>query len=186
MKRFEVYETALAGLKVIQRKPIMDARGFLCRIYCVNEFESFGFSRPIDQINHTCTHKIGAVRGLHFQYPPRAEVKIVICLKGEVFDVAVDLRHGSPTFLQWHAEILSDRNSLGVLIPEGFAHGFQALSLECELLYLHTEIYDSSSVGAVNVKDPALKIPWPLDITDISENDLNHPMLIDSFEGIFL
>lgn len=184
--RFDIADTPLAGLKVIKRKPIEDSRGFLCRFFCAEELYPEGFHKPIAQVNHTRTHKIGAVRGLHFQYPPHAEMRIVSCLKGEVFDVAVDLRHGSPTFLHWHAEILSDRNFMSLLIPEGFAHGLQALSPDCELLYLHTEFYDPASVGALNVKDPVIGITWPVEITDISERDLNHPMINDSFGGILL
>lgn len=184
--RFHITDTSLAGLKVIMRKPIEDARGFFCRLFCTDELYTAGFRKPIAQINHTCTHKVGAVRGLHLQYPPHAEVKIVSCLKGEVFDVAVDLRSGSPTFLHWHAEVLSENNFMSLLIPEGYAHGFQALSPDCELLYLHSEFYDSLACGALNVKDPLLGISWPIEFTDISERDLNHPFINESYGGILI
>lgn len=182
--RFDISDTPLAGLRVITRKPIEDTRGFLCRFFCAEDLCHAGFNKPISQINQTRTYKIGAVRGLHFQYPPHAEMKLVSCLKGEVFDVAVDLRHGSPTFLQWYAQILSESNFTSLIIPEGFAHGVQALSPDCELLYLHTEPYVPESVGALNVNDPALGITWPFGITDISDHDLNHPMINDTFGGI--
>ena len=101
---FDFEPTPLAGLMVVQRKPIEDHRGFFSRFFCAVEFREAGFATSIAQINHTFTCSKGAVRGLHFQYPPHAEVKIVSCLKGEIFDVAVDIRKGSPTFLHWHGD----------------------------------------------------------------------------------
>jgi dTDP-4-dehydrorhamnose 3,5-epimerase len=188
MKRlkFNIADTPLAGLKVIKRQPIEDARGFFCRVFCAEDLHQAGFYKPIAQANHTLTHQKGTVRGLHFQYPPHAEMKLVSCLRGEVYDVAVDLRRESPTFLQWHAEILSDNNFKSMLIPEGFAHGFQALSTDCELFYLHTEYYHPASVGALNAKDPSLGITWPMEIKDISARDLDHPMINKLFGGISL
>ena len=110
MLRFNFVQTSLAGLVLVQRKAIEDDRGFLSRFYCADEFRSAGLDKPIAQINHTLTRKKGAVRGLHFQNPPHAETKLVSCLKGEIWDVAIDLRRESPTFLKWHAEILSAKN----------------------------------------------------------------------------
>lgn len=182
--RFNIVDTPLTGLKVITRQPIVDERGFLCRFFCADELSQAGFLKPIAQLNHTRTHKIGAVRGLHFQYPPYSEMRIVNCIKGKVFDVAVDLRQGSTTYLQWYSHILSEDNFTSLLIPEGFAHGFQALNPESELLYIHSEFYNPSSVGALNVKDPRIGITWPTDITDISERDQNHPFINDFFEGV--
>ena len=184
--RFEFALTPLSGLTVVQRKPIEDDRGFFCRFYCAEEFGEAGFRKPIAQINHTFTWMKGAVRGLHFQYPPHAEAKVVSCLKGEVFDVAVDLRKGSPTFLGWHGEILSAVNQKTLLIPEGFAHGFQTLTEDCELLYLHSESYRPEAEGALNVADPRLAIKWLLRISEISDRDHKHPMLTVDFEGIAL
>ena len=108
MSRFDFIPTSLSGLKLVQRKAIEDQRGFLSRFYCADEFRLAGITKPIVQINHTLTRKKGAVRGLHYQQLPHAEIKMVSCLKGEIWDVAVDLRRDSPTFLQWHGEILSD------------------------------------------------------------------------------
>ena len=141
MQRFDCFDMPLAGLKIVQRKPIEDARGSLSRLYCAEEFANYGFDKPISQINHTLTRKKGAVRGLHYQKPPHAEIKIVSCIKGEIFDVVVDLRKNSPTFLQWHAEHLSADNARALLIPEGFAHGFQTLAPNTAVLYKTTAEY---------------------------------------------
>ena len=125
----------------------------------------------------------GTVRGLHFQRPPHAEDKYVSCLRGEVYDVAVDLRRGSATFLRWHAEKLSAANRRSLLVPRGFAHGFQALTDDCELIYLHTHRHVPASEGALNVRDPALAIDWPLPIVELSERDASHPFVDPAFAG---
>lgn len=142
--------------------------------------------KPIVQINHTLTRLKGTVRGMHYQLPPYAEIKMVSCLHGEVFDVAVDLRKGSPTFLQWRGEVLSAANRRSLLIPEGFAHGFQALSGDCELVYLHTASHRPDAEGGLNVMDPALAIAWPLAIGEVSERDGNHKLIEKDFQGIVL
>jgi len=186
VSRFDFIPTPLAGLLLVQRKVTEDQRGFLSRFYCAEEFGGAGFGKHIVQINHSFTRKKGAVRGLHFQYPPHAEVKLVSCLKGEVLDVAVDLRCCSPTFLQWHGEILSTSNRRSLLIPEGYAHGFQTLTEDCELIYLHMAAYNPEAEGALNVADPSLNIAWPLPIDDLSERDRNHPFIGSDFQGIVL
>jgi dTDP-4-dehydrorhamnose 3,5-epimerase len=140
--------------------------------------------RPIVQINHSCTTRVGAIRGLHFQYPPHAEMKLVRCLRGRVWDVAVDLRTGSPTFLRWHAEELSPRNARMLVIPEGCAHGFQVLDPDSELLYLHTASYAPPFDGGVRFDDPRLDIDWPLPLTDLSERDRCHAFLKADFSGL--
>lgn len=184
MARFDCIDTPLLGLKVIQRKLIEDSRGFLSRFFCANEFNAYGFNKAVSQINHTLTRQKGAVRGLHYQQPPHTEVKLVSCLRGEVFDVAVDLRKNSPTFLQWHGEVLSENNQRSFLIPEGFAHGFQTLTEDCELIYLHSAPYIKEAEAALNVTDPKLDIAWPLNMTELSERDRLHPMIKLDFEGI--
>jgi dTDP-4-dehydrorhamnose 3,5-epimerase len=186
MSRFDFITTPLSGLKLVQRKAIEDSRGFLSRFYCAEEFAENGINRSIVQINHTLTRKKGAVRGLHFQYPPYAETKLVSCLRGEIWDVALDLRSNSATFLQWYGEILSAANRKSMLIPEGFAHGFQTLTEDCELIYLHTAAYHPEAEGALNVTDPKLGIAWPLTITEISEKDRNHKLIEYEFQGIAL
>jgi dTDP-4-dehydrorhamnose 3,5-epimerase len=180
---FEIRSTPLAGLAVVQRHVREDARGFFGRFYCAHELAAAGFLLPVAQINQTRTLRRGAVRGLHFQRPPHAEDKLVSCLRGEVFDVAVDLRRDSPTFLRWHAEILSADNRVTLMVPQGFAHGFQTLTDDCELLYLHSRAYAPESEGALHVNDPALAIAWPLPIADISERDARHAPLTPAFRG---
>lgn len=186
MARFDFTSTPLSGLTLVQRKVIEDPRGFLSRFYCANEFSEIGLNKSIVQINHTLTRKKGAVRGLHFQSPPHAEAKLVSCLRGEIFDLAVDLRSESATFLQWHGTVLSAHNRQSLLIPEGFAHGFQALTEDCELIYLHTAAYHSEAEGALNVADPQLGIVWPLAITELSERDRGHKLIEQNFQGITL
>ena len=182
--RFDFTATILNDIFVVQRKTIEDDRGFLSRFYCAEEFAQAGMKKSIAQINHTLTRKKGAVRGLHFQHAPHAETKLVSCLKGEVWDVAVDLRRGSPTFLQWHAEVLSATNRKSLLISEGFAHGFQALTEDCELIYLHTSAYQPASEDALNIADPRLDIVWPLPVSEISDRDRKHKLIEQSFQGI--
>lgn len=186
MAQLEVSDTPLAGLKIIQRRCIEDSRGYFSRVFCADELRGAGFLGAIAQINQTLTRHCGAVRGMHFQNPPHAEIKMVSCLRGRVFDVAVDLRRGSPTFLSWYGEILSAENRKSLLIPEGFAHGFQTLSDDCELLYLHSASYAPVAEGALNAQDPRLSIEWPLPIGEMSERDRQHPNLESDFPGIEL
>jgi len=184
MARFSFQLTPLAGLLAVERQQAEDARGFFSRFYCAEEFAEAGFDRPVAQMNHTLTRRSGAVRGLHFQHAPHAEDKLVSCLRGKVFDVAVDLRHGSPTLLAWHGEILSADNARSLLIPRGFAHGFQTLEDDCELIYLHSAAYAAGSEGALNALDPRVGIDWPLALTDISERDRAHPHIAANYDGI--
>ena len=184
MARFNVSTTPLEGLALVERQRAVDARGYFSRFFCAEELAAFGFSLPIAQINHTLTRRRGAVRGLHFQRPPHAEDKLVSCLRGEVFDVAVDLRRGSPTFLRWHGEVLSADNHRSLLIPQGFAHGFQTLTEDCELLYLHSRAFAPNAEGALHARDPALAIAWPLAFTELSERDARHPHLTADFTGL--
>jgi dTDP-4-dehydrorhamnose 3,5-epimerase len=185
-KRFGAHSTPLDGVMVVERRRIGDSRGFLSRLYCPRELAACGFDRPVVQINQTMTRARGAVRGMHYQRPPHAEDKFVSCLRGEVFDVAVDLRPESKTFLKWHGEILSADNSRSLFIPAGFAHGFQTLTDDCELLYLHTALYAPDAEAAVNAQDPALAINWPLPITEMSERDRGHAFIDNLFAGVSL
>jgi dTDP-4-dehydrorhamnose 3,5-epimerase len=182
--RFEIQDTPLPDLKVLQRKPIGDSRGYFERMFCVEELNDLLKHRMVLQINHTLTQHKGTVRGLHFQNPPHVELKFVNCLKGEVFDVAVDLRPDSPTFLKWYAEYLSDSNWKTLVVPEGFAHGFQTLTDNCELLYFHTATYNAAAEGGLNALDERLGITWPLSITEQSSRDQNHPMIDSMFKGV--
>lgn len=186
MSRFTITDLPLPKLKRITRRQVGDQRGFLARIFCRDELAGAGWSKPIAQINHTCTSRRGTVRGMHFQHPPFAEMKLVTCLRGEVWDVAVDLRRDSPTFLHWHAETLSANNGHAMLIPEGFAHGFQALDDHVELLYCHSVAYTPEAEGGFSPNDRRLAIQWPLAITEISARDTRHPPLDSTFTGLAL
>ena len=182
--RFDIEETAIAGLKVLRRKPIGDSRGYLERMYCLDDLRALVGGRTIVQINRTLTAKTGTVRGMHFQVAPHAEMKLVSCVRGKVFDVAVDLRQGSPTLLRWHAEVLSEDNHRTLAIPEGFAHGLQTLSDDCELLYLHTARYEANAEGGVHPQDPALAIEWPHPIAEMSDRDRMRALLASDFRGL--
>ena len=184
MTRFSMNEPGIPGLQVVKRKPIEDERGFLGRLYCQETFSQFIAEKGVRQVNHTLTRKSGVVRGMHFQRPPHAETKIVSCLKGEVLDIAVDLRKDSPTFLQHHSVILSEDNFLSFLIPEGFAHGFQTLTTDCELLYFHTADYNVEAEDGLNALDPLLAIKWLMPISERSARDIASPMLTDNFSGV--
>ena len=186
MSRFTILETPLAGLKVVQRQQLGDSRGFLSRLFCAEQLAGSGWHKPILQINQTLTQKQGTIRGMHFQRAPHAEMKLVTCLRGAVWDVAVDLRAGSPTFLRWHAQELSPDNHCAFLIPEGFAHGFQTLSEDCQLLYLHSAVYTPQAEAGLNPKDPGLLISWPLPIAELSARDAQHPLVGEHFEGVTL
>ena len=183
-QQFHFTNTPLEGLKIVQRRATEDSRGFLSRAFCANEFAGHGFNKSVSQINQTLTYKKASVRGLHYQLMPYTEIKLVSCVKGEIFDVAVDIRKGSPTFLNWHSEVLSEKNQKSILIPEGFAHGFQSLTDNCELIYLHSSPYEKDSEAALNINDPKLAITFPLSITDISKRDRSHPYIDDNFDGV--
>ena len=184
-ERFKVSLGPMSGLQIITRQPIGDTRGWFERSYCFDTFAQLGLDKTIAQINRSLTAKKGCVRGMHFQLAPFVETKIVSCLRGEVLDVALDLRPDSPTFLQWHGEVLSADNHRSLLIPDGFAHGFQALTDNCELLYLHTQNFAPEAASGLNPLDPRLAIAWPLPVTDMSLGDQNRPMMTADFEGIF-
>ena len=184
MNRFTFTDLPLIGLKLVERKRLGDRRGFLSRLFCAEELAITGWCQPIAQINHTYTAQKGVVRGMHYQIPPYAEMKLVSCIKGEVWDVAVDVRSGSPTFLHWHAERLSAINNRSLLIPEGFAHGFQTLTDDVTLLYCHSAAHSTEAERALNAQDPRLDISWPMAITETSIRDANHPMLDMKFKGV--
>ena len=184
MSRFVIENTSIDGLQVIQRQPVGDERGYLERVFCSDELEFIIGERSILQINHTLTASAGTVRGIHFQHPPHAEMKLVSCLRGEVFDVAVDLREGSPTFLQWRGEILNENNHRSLCIPEGFAHGFQTMTDDCEMIYFHTTAYAPDFEAGLNALDPRLDITWPMPISERSTRDQQHAMLTSDYLGL--
>ena len=182
----KIHPTPIVDLVVAESKPFKDERGAFARLFCEQELSSLFGQRKIVQINHSCTEAVGAVRGLHFQHAPNAEMKLVRCLKGKVWDVAVDLRPQSPGYKRWYAQELSPQNAHMMVIPEGFAHGFQVLEAGSELLYLHTAFYMPESEGGVRYDDPALAIAWPIQVTEISVRDSSHTYIDSSFRGVVL
>jgi dTDP-4-dehydrorhamnose 3,5-epimerase len=175
--------TPLKGSYLIELSPIADDRGWFARTYCRDTFEKeIGHNKEWVQMNHSFTVNKGAVRGMHFQVSPYEEIKMVRCIAGAVFDVIVDLRTGSDTFLKWFGAALSAENKRMMYIPEGFAHGFQALSENAELVYSHTQNYQPSAERGLLYNDPALNIEWPLAVTDVSQRDKNHPLIRSDFK----
>lgn len=179
-------ESSIPGVWIIESTAFQDNRGAFSRLFCSQEMRSILGPRVIVQINHSITHNVGAVRGFHYQNPPHAEMKIVRCLQGRVFDVAVDLRQDSSTFLKWTAAELTPENHIAFVIPEGCAHGFQVLEQDSQLLYLHTAFYTSSAEGGVRFDDPRIGVNWPLEPIDLSARDLSHSYLKEDFKGIVL
>jgi dTDP-4-dehydrorhamnose 3,5-epimerase len=182
--RFICTPLFIPGVVAVQRQRIGDARGRLSRLFCADELAAAGWGWPIVQINHTHTVRTGTVRGMHYQRPPHAEAKFVSCLRGRVWDVAVDLRAGSPTFLRWCAQELSADNLTALLIPPGCAHGFQALTDNVELLYLHSVAYAPDAESGLRPIDPSLSITWPLPISELSARDTGHPSLDGAFKAL--
>lgn len=182
----KIKQTSLQDAFIIEPEPFSDNRGMFSRVFCQHELENILNDKNIVQINHSLTSQKGAIRGMHFQHPPKAEIKMVKCLRGSVFDVMIDLRSDSSTFLNWHGEKLSVENMKMMYIPEGFAHGFQTLEQNSELLYLHTEFYSPEYEGGVCCNDPKIGIKWPLKATDISAKDKSYPLLSKNFKGIVL
>ena len=176
----------IAGLAVISSMPVQDSRGKFARLFCTNLLADIHAERPIAQVNFSLTCARGSVRGLHYQRSPAAEGKWVRCLRGRVLDIAVDLRAGSPTFLNHFAVELSAEAMNAIFIPEGCAHGFQTLETDCELLYLHTAPYTPAHEGGVRWDDPRLDIVWPLPVSELSDRDRSHPLLTADFEGLTL
>lgn len=168
----------LPGLAIAHSTARVDHRGAFMRMFCASSLSPVLGNRQIAQINHSRTVEKGAIRGLHFQKSPHAEMKLIRCLKGAVYDVAVDIRPESGTYLRhFSIELTADDGKLFV-IPEGFAHGFQTLTRDTELLYLHTHHYEPQSEDGLLFDDPVLAISWPLPVSDISERDRHHSRIL--------
>ena len=176
--------TKLQGLYLISLEPVSDSRGWFSRTFCKEEFEKIDHKKEWVQMNHSFTKYKGTIRGMHYQVPPFSEVKMVRCVAGAVFDVVVDIRKDSKTFLQWQGVNLSAENKQMLYIPEGFAHGFQTLTDECELLYHHTAMYRPGAEGGLRYNDPMIGIEWPLPANHLSERDLAHELINQDFKGI--
>lgn len=167
--RFE--PTGLAGAWLIASEPHADSRGRFGRIYCQREFEAHGLTRPLVQASLSFNRTRGTVRGLHFQWPPSREAKLIRCVRGAIYDVIVDLRPDSSTFLRHLGVELSEDNQASLYVPEGFAHGFQSLRDDSELLYQMTDFYAPELSAGFRFDDPAFAVTWPGRITEVSPRD---------------
>ncbi|WP_155264716.1 dTDP-4-dehydrorhamnose 3,5-epimerase family protein [Sphingomonas segetis] len=184
MSRFIVEELMPRGPVRVTRREIGDARGSFTRLFCQEELGDAGWSGTVAQANLSVTAQRGTVRGMHFQHPPHAETKLVICLAGAIWDVAVDVRAGSATRLGHVAAELSADNSAALLIPPGFAHGFQTLTDDVQLLYFHSAAHAPGAEDGVDPFDPALDLTWPLPPTVVSERDCGWAPITPAFQGV--
>ena len=168
-------KTAIHGVFEIRLEPVSDERGFFARTWCRDEFRSHGLSSEIVQCSLSHNSKKGTLRGLHHQLAPFQEVKLVRCAQGAIYDVAVDLRVGSPTFKRWTAATLSAAEGNMFYIPEGCAHGFLTLEDHTEVFYQMSQVYHPDSARGVRWNDPAFGIEWPGNVEVISERDRTYP-----------
>lgn len=180
----EIIETNIQGVYIVKVKKITDDRGIFARTYCKNEFAKAGFNKEFVQFNHSYNKYKGTIRGMHFQQPPYSETKLIRCVQGAVLDVAVDIRQGSPTFLQHVSVELSAGNMQSILIPEGVAHGFQTLEDDTSLIYHHTQFYTPAADAGLRYDDPALHINWPLPPVQVSDKDKQYNLTDKNFKGI--
>jgi dTDP-4-dehydrorhamnose 3,5-epimerase len=177
-------QTPLSGSYIVELEPKGDHRGWFARTYCKNEFAQIGHTKEWVQLNHSYSSNSGTLRGMHFQTSPFQEIKMVRCISGSVFDVIIDLRKNSPTFLKWFGSEISAENRKMMYVPEGFAHGFQTLTDHCELIYHHAEYFTPDAEAGLNPLDPVLNIDWPLEVTVMSDRDSKHHFITEDFKGI--
>lgn len=177
-------ETKLKGAFVILLQLISDDRGGFARTFCKKEFGQIGHTKEFVQLNHSYNTLKGTIRGMHYQVPPYQEIKLIRCVKGIVNDVIIDVRKDSETFLQYVSVELSEQNKKMIYVPEGFAHGFQTLSDNTELIYHHTHYYTPNADAGLNYADEALNIKWNLPVSIISEKDKKYKLINNTFKGI--
>ena len=178
-------KTPLPGACVVSQQPRHDERGFFARAFCAKEFAAAGLEHRFVQANNTLTLKNGTVRGMHYQLPPAAEVKLVRCLRGAVYDVIIDIRPESATFKQWFGAELTQDNRQMMYVPRGFAHGFVALTDNAELHYMVSAFYDPGQERGLRFNDPAFGIDWPVAMTSISDKDRSWPDFDPNFHGVY-
>jgi len=176
-------ETTLKGAFVIDLELRSDDRGFFARTFCAREFAAHGLNPSIAQANTSLNRKKGTLRGLHFQYPPVAETKVVRCTSGAMIDVIVDLRPESPTYLRHIAVELTGENRRMLYVPKRFAHGYQVLDDNTETTYLMGEFYTPAAAGGLRYSDPRLAIAWPLPPLDLTQRDQAWPLLVEGGEA---
>ncbi|GGA90322.1 dTDP-4-dehydrorhamnose 3,5-epimerase [Neiella marina] len=181
---FSLEPLPLAGAFRIRHKVFADQRGMFKRIGCHQTLLDAGVDAQPRQVNCSMTPVKGTVRGMHYQMPPAAEVKIVNCFHGELFDVLIDLRPNSATFLQWHGERLSADSHTSLIVPKGFAHGFQALSDNVLMMYLNSTDYSPDLEGGLNPLDPTINVKWPLPVVGLSAKDGGREFIDSHFDGI--
>ncbi|NOX47218.1 MAG: dTDP-4-dehydrorhamnose 3,5-epimerase [Chlorobi bacterium] len=177
-------ETRLKGAYVITPEPFVDDRGSFARVFCKNEFSAIGHKGDFVQINHSVNKLKGTFRGIHYQLPPFGEIKLIRCISGKVYDIIVDIRKGSPTFLKSFAVEISADNMKMMYVPEGFAHGFITLEDNSQLIYHHTTYYEPGHEAGLRYNDPALQLELPIGPSIMTEKDKNHPLIDNSFKGI--
>jgi dTDP-4-dehydrorhamnose 3,5-epimerase len=165
----------IPGAYVIDLEPIADSRGSFARSFCANEFGAHGLRTEFPQHSRSQNLKKGTLRGMHWQEPPHAEAKVVTCVRGGVYDVCLDLRRDSPAYLKWYGVELTDENRRQLYIPEGCAHGFQALTDNAEISYLISTFWAPDAGRGARYDDPAFAIEWPLPVTEMSEKDRAWP-----------
>ena len=170
-------ETKLKGAFIIDLELKQDHRGFFARTFCGREFEAYNLKSTVAQCNLSFNYKEGTLRGMHYQIPPATETKLIRCTKGAIYDVIIDMRPGSPTYLQHIGVELTAENRRALYVPEMFAHGYQALADETEVIYQVSEYYTPNQERGLRYDDPSLGINWPLPISEISEKDTNWSLL---------
>lgn len=173
----QFHPTPLAGAYLIGLDKREDARGFFARAFCREEFAAHGLETEYVQANMSMNAAAGVVRGMHFQRGADAEVKLVRCIAGSVYDVIVDMRPDSPSYLHWFGAELSATNGQAMYVPRGFAHGYQALSDGATLHYMVSAFYAPGAEGGLRHDDPAIAISWPMDITEVSAKDAAWPLI---------
>jgi dTDP-4-dehydrorhamnose 3,5-epimerase len=173
-------ETKLKGAFLIELKRNEDIRGFFARSFCAREFAACGLKPVVAQCNVSFSHNKGTLRGMHYQSPPATEVKLVRCTRGALWDVIIDLRPASPTYLSHISVELSAQNRLAVYVPELFAHGFQTMSNETEVFYQMSEFYAPGCARGLRYNDPALGVEWPLPVSVISAQDASWPLITEA------
>lgn len=170
-------ELPLAGAYLVRMDQIKDERGFFSRLFCEKAFRSYGLKTTWRQVNNSLSEKRATLRGLHYQRPPMQECKLVRCIRGAVWDVMVDLRHGSQTYGQWYGAELSADNRLMMYVPDCFAHGYLSLADNAEIIYASSQFYSPAHEGTLNGADPVLGIEWPIKPLIMSAKDANAPLL---------
>lgn len=167
------------GLKIITRNVHSDSRGNFYKIFSFDDIKSFGWHENVMQVNFSQTLEKGTIRGMHMQFSNYAEYKLVTCIKGSIFDVAIDLRKESRTYLDYFSINLDENNKKSLLIPPGFAHGFQVIDSDSQIIYTHSKTYNKDFEGGIRATDPDINIKWPLKVSGLSNRDNELPLLRD-------